>query len=92
MMRKDEALQILEARLAAIEQDHEVELAENEHHRERVDARAEAQALTAVFDFLQNSKIAPTASLLRLFRRYLHAARGQTPVSEQAREPRSRAS
>jgi hypothetical protein len=82
----------LEAKLATIEQDHEAELAENEDLRDEVDARAEARALTAVFDFLQNCKIAPTQSLLRLFKRYLHAAKERVPLAEQRQIPRSRAS
>ena len=72
-MQTLEALRLLEAKLAAIEQDHEAELAENEDLREQVDVRAEARALTAVFDFLQNCKIAPTdftaAPLQALFAR-----------------------
>jgi hypothetical protein len=91
-MQRLEALRLLEAKLATIEQDHEAELAENEDLRDEVDARAEARALTAVFDFLQNCKIAPTASLLRLFKRYLHGAKERAPLAEQRHQPRSRAS
>jgi len=90
VMRRQDAVEILEAKLAAVEQDHETELAENEDHREQVDARAEARALTAVFDFLQNCKVAPGESLLRVFRRYLRAPRDH--ASSQQRPPRSRAS
>jgi len=92
VMPRLEALRILEAKLAAIEQEHDAELAENEDLRETVDAKAEARALTAVFDFLQNCKLAPTDSLLRVFRRYVHAARTHAPISGQQHPPRSRAS
>ena len=92
VMQKLEALRLLEAKLAVIEQDHEAELAENEDLREEADARAEARALTAVFDFLQNCKVKPTESLLRLFRRYLRASRSRVSTTEQRHSPRSRAS
>jgi len=91
VMQRLEALRLLEAKLASIEQDHEAELAGNEYLRDEVDASAEARALTAVFDYLQNCKIAPTDSLLRLFKRYLHAAKDRTPISEHRRLPRSHA-
>ncbi len=91
-MRKQDALEILEAKLAAIEQDHESELAGQEDRRKPIDARAEARALTAVFDFVESCKIAPTESLLRVFRRYLRPAKTYTPITEQRRPPRSRAS
>ena len=91
-MRKEDALKILQAKLAEIEQEHESELAGREELREPVDAKAEARALSAVFDYLQNCKIAPTESLLRVFRRYLRATKAHTPVTEQGRSPRSRAS
>jgi hypothetical protein len=80
IMQKQEALRLLEAKLATIEQDHEAELAGNEDLREQADARAEARALAAVFDYLQTCKIAPTASLLRVFRRYLHISRTHAPI------------
>jgi len=92
VMQRLEARRLLEAKLTAIEQDHEAELAENEDLRETVDAKAEARALTAVFDFLQNCKLAPTDSLLRVFRRYLRSSRTQAPISDQRHPPRSRAS
>ncbi len=91
-MRKEDALEILEAKLADIEQDHESELAGKEHARKPVDAKAEARALTAVFDFLESCKITPTESLLRVFRRYLRPTRTHTPITAQRRSPRSRAS
>jgi hypothetical protein len=91
-MRPIEALRLLEAKLAAIEKEHQAELAEHEDLREPIDAKAEARALTAVLDFLQNCRIAPSASLLRLFRRRLRAPRDRTPISEHRRVPRSRAS
>lgn len=90
VMRKQNALQILEAKLAAIEQEHDAELETSEDLRESIDAKAEARALTAVFDFLQNCKVAPTESLLRIFRRYLRAAKHH--ASSQQDTPRSRAS
>lgn len=70
-MDKLEALRILEARLAAIEEERHTEIAEHEELRVSIDAKAEARALGAVFDFLKDCKIAPTDSLLRIFRRYL---------------------
>jgi hypothetical protein len=42
-------------------------------------------------DFLQNCRIAPGDSLLRIFRRYLHAAKRQAPYSEHRPMRRSRA-
>jgi hypothetical protein len=91
-MRKDDALKILQAKLAEIEQDHELELEGKEDRREPIDARAEARALGAMFDFLQNLRITPTESLLRVFRRYLRSTKAYTPIIEQRRQPRSRAS
>ena len=90
-MQRLEALRLLEAKLATIEQDHEAELTQNEGLREEADARAEARALGAVFDFLENCKITPTDSLLRLFRRYLRSAKHQAGIAEGRRIPRSRA-
>ena len=78
-MHRLEALQILEAKLADIEEEHQAQLAANEERREQIDAKAEARALTAIFDFLQNCKIAPTESLLRIFRRYLHSSKNHAP-------------
>ena len=91
-MRKQDALDILAAKLADIEQDHESELAGREHSRKPIDAKAEARALTAVFDFLESCKITPTESLLRVFRRYLRPTKTHTPITEQRRPTRSRAS
>lgn len=51
-MHRLEALRILEAKLAAIEEEHHAEFAENEDLREPIDAKAEARALAAVFDLL----------------------------------------
>ena len=42
-MQRLEALRLLEAKLATIEQDHEAELTQNEGLREEADARAEAR-------------------------------------------------
>jgi hypothetical protein len=89
-MRNRDALEILSAKLAAIEQEHQTELETNVDLRDSIDARAEARALTAVLDFLQNCKVVPSESLLRLFRRYLHASRDQ--ASSRQHQPKSRAS
>jgi hypothetical protein len=92
-MQRLEALRLLlEAKLATIEQDREAELTQNDGLREEADARAEARALGAVFDFLEHCKIVPTESLLRLFKRYLRGAKIEAPVAERRRVPRSRAS
>ena len=91
-MHRLEALRLLEAKLAGIEEEHEAELAANQDLRDPIDAKAEARALSAVFDFLQNCKIAPTASLLRVFRRYLHSSRKHVRTPGQWRPPKSRAS
>ena len=91
-MRKEDALKILQAKLAEIEQEHDSELAESEGLREPVDAKAEARALSAVFDYLQNCKLTPTESLLRVFRRYLRTPKARPPVAEEERAPRSKAS
>ena len=69
-MRKLEAIKFLEARLADIERDHYDELA-SEGTRSEADARAEAKALAAVYDFLKDCKIAYRQSLLRMLERYL---------------------
>jgi hypothetical protein len=70
-MHKLEALRILAGKLAAIEREHHAECADNEEGRQPIDAKAEARALAAVFDFLRDSKISHTASLLRILERYL---------------------
>ena len=69
-MRKLEAMQFLEARLAAIEREYHDELA-NEDTRSEADARAEAKVLAAVYDFLKDCKISHRQSLLRVLERYL---------------------
>ena len=92
VMRKEDALKILQAKLAEIEQEHDSELAESEGLREPVDAKAEARALSAVFDYFQNCKLTPTESLLRVFRRYLRAPKARTPLAEEGRASRSKAS
>jgi hypothetical protein len=91
-MRKEDARTILQAKLAEIEQEHDQELEGSEALREPIDAKSEARALGAVFDFLQSCKIAPTESLLRVFRHYLRSAKVHTPIIEQRRSPRSKAS
>jgi hypothetical protein len=92
MMRKEDARTILQAKLAEIEQEHDQEIEGSEGLRDPIDAKAEARALGAVFDFLQNCKIAPTESLLRVFRGYLRSAKAHTPIIDQRRSPRSKAS
>ena len=47
MMHRLEVLQILKAKLAAIDEEYNSEFAENEDARERSDAKAEARALAA---------------------------------------------
>ncbi|HEX2448103.1 MAG TPA: hypothetical protein VHK26_07950 [Methyloceanibacter sp.] len=91
-MRIQEALQILRAKLVDIEEDRNAELAASEAAREAIDAKAEARAISAVFDFLQDCKVKPSESLLRLFRRYLQPSQSRGPVSQQRHLPRSRAS
>jgi hypothetical protein len=89
---KEDALKILQAKLAEIEQDHDLELEDEDEPREPINAKAEARTVTAIFDFLQDCKIVPTESLLRVFRRYLYGTKTHTPITEQRRQPRSRAS
>ena len=80
-MHKLEALRILEVKLAAIEQEHRAELADSEGAREPIDAKAEARALAAVFDFLRDCKISHTDSLPNahtlINRRQRHSRHGQ---------------
>ena len=80
VMRKLEALKFLEARLADIEREHYDELA-SEAPRSDADARAEAKALAAVYDFLKDCKISHRQSLLRILERYLRR-RPSTGVTE----------
>jgi len=70
-MHKLEAIKILEAKLAAIEQEHHAEFAGDEDMRDQADAKAEAKALAAVIDFLKDCKISHRDSLLRILERYL---------------------
>ena len=69
-MHKLEAIKFLEARLAGIEQEHNDELA-SEDTSSAADARAEAKALAALYDFLKECKISHRQSLLRILERYL---------------------
>ena len=87
MMNKHEAIKFLQARLVTIEQEHHDELA-SEDSRSEADARAEAKALAALYDFLKECKISHRQSLLRILERYLRrksstgrgaALLGQTP-------------
>ena len=78
LMRKLEALEVLKTKLAAIEQEHHAECADNEEGRQPIDAKAEARALAAVFDFLRDSKVSHTDSVRRVLERYLRPkSRGQ---------------
>ena len=56
VMRKLEAINFLEERLAAIEREYCDELA-SETTRGEAGARAEAKAMAAVYDFLKDCKI-----------------------------------
>ena len=82
-MHKLEAIKFLEARLAAIERDHNDELA-SEGTRSEAEARAEAKALAATYDFLKDCKIPHRQSLLRVLERYLRrkssAGRGDAHI------------
>jgi hypothetical protein len=69
-MNKPEAIKVLETRLAAIEREHHDELA-GEDSRSEIDARAEAKALAAAYEFLKDCKISHRQSLLRILERYL---------------------
>ena len=86
-MHKLEAMRILEAKLKSVEERRHAELAENEDLRSAIDAKAEAQALSAVFDFLKTYKIVPSNSLLRIFKRYLRAPRAQDPIASKQQHP-----
>ena len=88
VMHRLEALRILKAKLAAIEGEHHVEFAVHEDGRE-LDTKAEAQALAAVFDFLKSCKIAPTNSLLRIFKRYLRPSKTHASTPAAAPSPPS---
>jgi hypothetical protein len=83
VMHKLEAIKFLEAGLAAIERQHHDELA-SENTRSEADARAEAKALAAVYDFLKDCKISHRQSLIRILERYLRrkssAGRGDAPI------------
>jgi hypothetical protein len=70
-MQTLDAVRILKTRLAAIDQEHDAEFAVQDSQREAINAKAEAQALSAIFDFLKECKITLPDSLLRIFRRYL---------------------
>jgi hypothetical protein len=70
-MHKVEAIKILETKLVAIEQEHHAEFAGDEGMMDQADAKAEAKALAALFNFLKDCKIPHRASLLRSLERYL---------------------
>ena len=86
-MHKLEAIKVLEAKLAAIEREHHAEFAGDEDMRDQTDAKAEARALAAVFDFLKDCKISHRDSLLRILERYLRrkstAGRGRDAPATQ---------
>jgi hypothetical protein len=86
-MHKLEAKRILEAKLKSVEEERHSKLAENEDLRDVIDAKAEAQALSAVFDFLKTSKIAPGNSLLRIFKRYLRPPGTQDAFATKRQHP-----
>jgi hypothetical protein len=72
-MQTLEAPQILKTKLAAIDQEHDAEFALQDSEREAIDAKAEAQALSAIFDFLKECKITLPDSLLRALLAYIEA-------------------
>src|SRR6188508_2604706 len=76
-----EALRILKTKLAAIDQEHDAEFAVQDSERESIDAKAEAQALSAIFDFLKECKISLPDSLLRIFRRYFRTSKHEIPIA-----------
>ena len=89
-MHKLEAIKILETKLAAIEQEHHAEFAGNDDMMDQADAKAEAKALAAVFDFLKDCKISQGDSLLRILERYLRrkssgGRRRDAPVTQGAK-------
>ena len=92
VMHKLEALEVLKTKLAAIEQEHHAECADNEEAREPIDTKAEARALAAVFDFLRDCKISHTDSLVRILERYLRqkSTAPHTSIKRQQRRPRRR--
>ena len=76
----------MQAKLAEIEQEHDFELAESEGLREPVDAKAEARALSAVFDYFQNCKLTPTESPTSRVQALF--ARAEGPDPDRRRGPR----
>src|SRR5262245_18538694 len=74
-MQKLEALKMLEAKSASIEQEYGTDTHGTPKH---FDARAAAKALAAVFDFLRDCKIPHRASLLRVLEHYLRKPKGGT--------------
>jgi hypothetical protein len=95
VMHKREAIKILEARLAAIEQEHRDELA-SQDTRSETDARAEAKTLAALYEFLNDCKISHRQSLLRILERYLRrkssTGRGDAPIIQGVEGSRGRGS
>ena len=87
VMHKLEAMRILEAKLKSVEEERHAELAKNEDLEAAIDAKAEAQALSAVFDFLRACKIVPSNSLIRIFKRYLRTPRTQDAFASKSSIP-----
>jgi hypothetical protein len=87
-MQTLDAVRILKTRLAAIDQEHDAEFAVQESEREALDSKAEAQALSAIFDFLKECKITLPDSLLRIFRRYLRTSKHEIPITHKAQARR----
>ena len=87
-MQTLDAVRILKTRLAAIDQEHDAEFAVRDPEREAIDAKAEAQALSAIFDFLKECKITLPDSLLRIFRRYLRTSKHEIQITHKARARR----
>ena len=86
-MHKLEAMRILEAKLKSVEEERHAELTKNEDLQAAIDAKAEAQALSAVFDFLKTCKVVPSNSLLRIFKRYLRPPRTQDGFASKQQHP-----
>ena len=80
-MQTLEALRILRTKLSAIDQEHDALFAVYASEREAIDSKAEAQALSAIFDFLKQCKITLPDSLLHIFRRYLSTSKHEIPIT-----------
>jgi hypothetical protein len=89
-MHKLEAIKVLEVKSAAIEREHHAEFAGDEDMRDQTDAKAEARALAAVFDFLKDCKISHRDSLLAFLNATCAESRppDEGPMLLLCREPR----